>query len=247
MPLSFKENKVAENIEISNGIYKLVVKGKYDVLPGQFFMLKGWNNEPFLPRPISVHNADDESVTFLYELKGEGTRQLSCLKPEDSISMLGPLGNGFDIDEIKGKVAVISGGIGTAPMLLLVKELKKRNINVDFHAGFRDKPYIIEEFKKYADKVFISTESGIEGHRGYVTDNFSPEKYDTVLCCGPEIMMKKVTNMCIEKDVQIYVSMEKKMACGIGACLGCTCKTKIGNKRTCKDGPVFDGRDVIYA
>ncbi len=95
--------------------------------------------------------------------------------------------------------------------------------------------------KQYVNEVHISTNTGKHGHKGFVTDILKPEDYDTVLCCGPEIMMKKVVDMCKEKNVSVYVSMEKHMACGVGACLVCTCKTKEGNKRTCKDGPIFDG------
>ena len=153
------------------------------------------------------------------------------------------IGNGFDLEQDLGKTALVCGGIGTAPMVEVAKRLRAKDGNklIDVYAGFRDNIYLKEELDKYANNVNITTNTGKYGHKGFVTDILKPEEYDTVLCCGPEIMMKKVIEMCKEKNVKIYVSMEKHMACGVGACLVCTCKTKEGNKRTCKDGPVFDG------
>ena len=128
-------------------------------------------------------------------------------------------------------------------MIQVCKELRKNNTakSIDVYAGFRDEVYLIDEFKKYSDNVNVATNTGNYGTKGFVTDILNTENYDTVLCCGPEIMMKKVIEMCKETNTKVYVSMEKHMACGVGACLVCTCKTKDGNKRTCKDGPVFDG------
>ncbi|MGL4663827.1 MAG: dihydroorotate dehydrogenase electron transfer subunit, partial [Clostridium butyricum] len=152
-------------------------------------------------------------------------------------------GNGFDLDKDYGKVALVAGGIGTAPMFELAKRLRAKSNNevIDLYCGFRDDVYLVDDFKPYVNEIKVSTNTGSHGHKGFVTELINVEKYDTVLCCGPEVMMKKVIEMCKEKNVKVYVSMEKHMACGVGACLVCTCKTKEGNKRTCKDGPVFDG------
>ena len=141
-------------------------------------------------------------------------------------------------------MAIVAGGIGIAPMNYLIKQIK--NCEIDLYAGFRDVNYSLDELGKYVKSVYIATESGNKGHKGYITEILQVENYDLVLCCGPEIMMKKVVDMCSEKNINVYVSMEKRMACGIGACLVCTCKTKEGNKRSCKDGPVFNGRDLIF-
>lgn len=241
--INYSTEKVYENVQIANGVFKLTIKGKFVGKPGQFYMLKAWNREPLLGRPISIHHLDEEKIVFLYQLVREGTEILSKLKTGDEIELTGPLGNGFDIDKIQGKVALVAGGIGTAPMFYVAESLK--SCQVDLYAGFRDEAYIIEKFTDCVKNVNVSTESGIVGHKGYVTELFKPELYDIVLCCGPEIMMEKVVKMCREKNVPIYVSMEKHMACGVGACLVCTCKTKNGNKRTCKDGPVFLGDDII--
>ncbi|MGH4118372.1 dihydroorotate dehydrogenase electron transfer subunit [Clostridium sp.] len=222
----------------------LSIKGKFNVKPGQFFMIKVESLEPLLPRPISVYDVCEEKISFLYQIVGQGTKLLSKLKENDEIQIMGPLGNGFDIEKIKGNIAVVSGGIGIAPLLYLIKKLT--DCNVDLYAGFRTVDYSADTVSKFVNETYISTESGAIGHKGYVTDLINPQKYNTVICCGPEIMMKKVVHKCNDTNVPVFVSMESHMACGIGACLVCTCKTVEGNKRTCKDGPVFLGKDLIF-
>jgi dihydroorotate dehydrogenase electron transfer subunit len=241
--LSYSAEKVYENVQIAEGVFRLTITGKFSGKAGQFYMLRSWNREPLLGRPISIHHIDEEKIVFLYQAIGEGTEILSKLKANDELELTGPLGNGFDLDNITGRVAIVAGGIGTAPMLCVVENLK--NCKIDLYMGFRDEVYTLEQFESNVESVNVSTESGRVGHKGYIIDLFKPELYDMVLCCGPEIMMEKVIKMCREKHVPIYVSMEKHMACGVGACLVCTCKTKQGNKRTCKEGPVFLGDDII--
>ncbi|MGE5628484.1 MAG: dihydroorotate dehydrogenase electron transfer subunit [Solirubrobacterales bacterium] len=241
--LKYSKEKIFDNIKINDTIYNIVLRGEFSGTPGQFYMLRSWNNEPLLSRPISIHNIDSNSIEFMYQVVGEGTRALSRLKPGDELEITGPLGNGFDIDNIKGKVAVIAGGIGTAPMQAVIKSLK--NCEIDAYYGFRDKVFCTDEIKDTVNQLNISTEDGSTGHKGYITEIFNPEKYDVVLCCGPEVMMNKVIDMCREKNVKVYVTLETHMACGVGACLVCTCKTKDGNKRTCKEGPVFNGFDLL--
>ncbi len=241
--MKYSIEKVYENIEISSGIYKLTIKGVFDCKPGQFYMLRAWEHEPVLWRPISIFDVDEEKISFLYQVVGQGTKILSELKPGDDIKIMGSFGNGFPMEKISGKIAIVTGGIGIAPMKHVMKGLK--NCRTDLYSGFRDEIYAVDEMKDYAENVYISTESGKTGHKGYITEILKTEDYDMVLCCGPEIMMNKVINLCSSKNVPVYVSMEKHMACGVGACLVCTCKTTSGNKRTCKDGPVFLGSEVI--
>lgn len=236
-------NKVLENVKVAEGIYKLRVSGNFEAKPGQFYMLKAWIGDPLLGRPISVHDVKENEITFLYQVKGVGTQKINALRKEDSIDLTGPLGNGFNLEDIKGKVAIVSGGIGIAPMNYLIKSMDKAK--VDLYAGFRNEVYGLEEIKEKVDKVFITTEDGSKGEKGYITKIFNPDKYDLVVSCGPEVLMYKIIKMCNERNKKVYVSMEKKMACGIGACLVCTCKTKDGNKRSCKDGPVFLGSELI--
>lgn len=244
--MDYFETIVKENIKICNGIYALKVIHKAVIKPGQFYMLKP--TQAFLGRPISVCEVINDEITFLYAVVGKGTEDFKRLVEGDRIELIGPLGNGFNTEINYGRVALVGGGIGVAPLLQVAKELKENNndIKMDFYGGFREDIYLVDEIKKYMDNAKVSTNSGKHGHKGFVTDILDLSNYDTVLCCGPEVMMKKVVNMCIESNVKVYVSMEKHMACGVGACLVCTCKTKEGNKRTCKDGPVFNGLHIEF-
>jgi dihydroorotate dehydrogenase electron transfer subunit len=242
MELKYATRKVLSNEEINEGIYRLHVSGNFHIKPGQFFMLSAWEGQMLLPRPISVHQVDEEGIYFLYQSKGKGTKILSQLAEGQNINILGPLGNGFDVESIKGKIAIVAGGIGIAPMNYLIKSLK--NCEIDLYCGFRDETFGVDKIKSDINKVYISTDTGIIGHKGLVTDIFEANEYDMVLCCGPEVMMKKVAEKCREASVSVYVSMEKYMACGLGACLACSCKTIYGNKRTCVEGPVFSGEEL---
>jgi len=253
--LDYRVEKVFKNRQISENLYELEIQGDFEGIPGQFYMLRCWDMEPVLWRPISIHYMDEKRIVFLYHVTGRGTKKLSSLKSGDQMKILGPLGNGFYIkDIIRKNIAIITGGIGIAPMLYLAENIREkikadkllyRDYKLDLYAGFRDNTYCMEEFNSLVDNIYISTETGLEGKKGYITDIFNPEKYDVVLCCGPQVMMKKVVNMCREKQVTVYVSMENRMACGIGACLVCTCNTIGGNKRVCRDGPVFLGTDIV--
>lgn len=244
MSSKYQKSKIVENIEISKDIFKMTVEGDFSSdKAGQFYMLRSWGIEPFLSRPLSIHDVNEKGIVFLYEVVGEGTRLFSELDEGDYIELLGPLGNGFDTEKISGKVAIVTGGIGIAPMGLVLKQLK--DCDVDFYAGFRDEDYSMDYMSKLVDKVELSSDSGKVGHKGFIVEVFDPEGYDYVLSCGPTPMMKKVAEICEEKGVKSYLSLESTMACGIGACYGCTCDTTEGKKKVCKDGPVFSGKEVI--
>lgn len=215
---------------------------------GQFYMLRAWAEDepPLLSRPISVHDADEavRTVSFLYQVKGRGTQRLAALEEGGALALTGPAGNGF---APQGPRAVlVGGGIGTAPLLLLAKELRAAGAQVDAILGFRDEPYRVEAFAAVCRRVQVATDTGSAGHKGFVTDLLIPEQYDTAYVCGPEIMMEKAAKMALAKGVRTYVSKEAKMACGLGACLGCTCQSGAGAPvSVCKDGPVFEG-SVFY-
>ena len=221
---------------------------------GQFFTLRAWGADeaPFLSRPISVHrwNPDSSTIEFLYQVVGEGTEKLAQLKQQDAFQLTGPMGNGFDVPEIVSKykkIAVVGGGIGTAPMYQLTRELAAAGVKPDVFFGFRDAPYCMEEYREIANLVKVSTDTGAVGFHGFVTQLYDPADYDVVLVCGPTVMMRNAARLCAEKGTPCFVSMEKKMACGIGACLGCTCETKSGEgKSVCKNGPVFDAAEVFF-
>ncbi|MDF2503424.1 dihydroorotate dehydrogenase electron transfer subunit [Clostridium sp.] len=243
MSEKYMVKSVYSNEKIEDDIYEITIEGNFQGRPGQFYLLRAWDMEPVLSRPISIYDKDSEKIKFLYRTFGRGTEILARLKKGDEIKLTGPLGNGFDLEKIHGKVALVAGGIGIAPMLYLSKELKNRS--VDLYAGFRNSSRTVDNVEKYVNNFYLSTENGEVGHKGFVTDILNVEKYDVVVCCGPEIMMAKVIKMCNEKDIPLYVSMENRMACGIGACLVCTCKTKDGRKRSCKEGPVFLGEELV--
>ena len=154
--------------------------------------------------------------------------------PNDTIKLEGPYGNGYE--KVSGKVALVGGGIGIAPLYLVAKNIK----DCDAYLGFRNEAVLEDEFKKFCKNVYIATDNK------FVTDMLDVTKYDYILTCGPTPMMKKLVDMTKNTNTKIMVFSGNHMACGVGACLVCTCKTKNGNKKTCKDGPVFWGEDVIF-
>lgn len=242
MKREYKDGVIVSNREISSKIYEIVLEGDFKGQPGQFYMLRGWNGlDPFLARPISIADLEGDKITFLYEVRGRGTHIISKLGQGDKLSLLGPLGNGFDCN-VKGKLAIVAGGIGIAPMYYLAKSL---NVRADLYAGFRNKVYLMDEFKPYVNEIKISTEDGSLGHKGYIIDIFKPEDYDLVLSCGPTPMLKVLMNKCKGK-VPVYTSMESRMGCGVGTCLGCTIETSRGMERVCKEGPVFLAEEVCF-
>ncbi len=244
MSASFFVSKIIQQTQVTNTIFCMTVKCDLPLKPGQFFMVRGWDGFPLLSRPISIYDAGPNTVSFLYEVRGEGTKLLSKLQPGETVELNGPLGNGFEPAKMKGKVAVVTGGIGFAPMVYTVKQLE--DCRVDFFCGFREQSYELEKVVPYVENIQVATDSGIEGHKGFITDLIKVKNYDVVLACGPEVMMKKLAKMCTEQQVPCYVSLERHMACGVGACLGCTCKTVKGAKCICKDGPVFLGEELNW-
>lgn len=244
MPYEYLESNILLNHKISEDIFEMKVELKNITEPGQFFMLRKNDSPTFLSRPLSVYYTDKKTVSFLYQIKGKGTQVFSLMNPGDKIDIMGPLGNSFNTDFCGKKTAVVSGGIGIAPMVYLAQELLKRDNSVDFYCGFKGMPYCTDILDKKI-KVFVSSQEGVAGHHGLITEIFNPSAYENVMTCGPVPMMKIVANMCKEKNIPCQVSMEQHMACGMGACLVCTCETEHGIKRVCKDGPVFDGKELI--
>lgn len=232
--------EILQNEQVSDDFYLMKVKKKNQAAMGQFYMLRAWNEYPVLSRPISVFDADPETVSFLYKVVGKGTEIFTKLKAGDEITLDGPHGNGFP--EVKGKIALVGGGVGIAPLYLTAKTLKKLDpdTKVDIYLGFSGQPILTDRYEAVADQVKVNV-------GGFVTDDIDPREYDFILTCGPEIMMKVLYRKCrdLKAKAPVYVSMENRMACGIGACLVCTCKTSKGNRRACKDGPVMLGNEVF--
>jgi dihydroorotate dehydrogenase electron transfer subunit len=249
-------NEICEliyNKEIAQGIFEMVFKSENIAalaLPGQFVHIKvNAGIYPLLRRPISIHSVDKAkgTVAIIYHVVGQGTEELSRLE-SGSVDVMGPLGKGFPtFDGLK--CAVVGGGIGTAPLLELVKTIS----NCDAYLGFRNCIYKVEAFEDSCDKVYVTTEDGSVGHKGYITEQLEKyiSEYDVVYTCGPLVMMKKVIKICEANNVECYVSTEERMGCGIGACLVCACKVQEENgewhyKKACKDGPVFNSKEVLF-
>nr|WP_298512164.1 dihydroorotate dehydrogenase electron transfer subunit [uncultured Marvinbryantia sp.] len=234
--------KVTSNRALGEDFYLMRVEEENNARMGQFYMLRAWETYPVLSRPISVYDADKESVSFLYKVVGKGTELLCQLKEGDEITLDGAHGNGFPSLADKKRIALVGGGVGIAPLYLAAKTYKKENpdCTVDIYLGFSGTPVLTEEFETVCDRLTVNV-------GGFVTDDIDPNAYEAIVTCGPTIMMKVLYSKCVkcQAAAPLYVSMENRMACGIGACLVCSCRTANGNRKVCKDGPVFLGSEVF--
>lgn len=216
--------------------------------PGQFVTLKINESYPLLRRPFSLHNVNREEgyLEIYYQVLGKTTEDMKKLRKDDEISILGPLGNGFKLIE-NGNALLIGGGLGQAPLRFLASELSLKNTKVRALLGARNDEGLknIKCFGDYCEKVDCATEDGSVGVKGFVTEeipgiikNFKP---DIIYTCGPIPMLKAIKEIAVENKIPCQISLEQKMACGIGVCLGCTCKgiNKDKYPKVCVDGPVF--------
>ena len=218
-----------------------------EMVPGQFVEVKVEGSErTFLRRPISINFVDKEKneLWLLIQTVGDGTRKLATLKEGDKLNLLFPLGNGFsDVEKDGEEVLLIGGGVGVAPLLEYGKWLKERGAKPSFLLGARSESDLLELnlFRQFGE-VFITTEDGSEGEKGFVTQHsvLAKRKFDRISVCGPKPMMVAVAKFAKKNDVKCEVSLENMMACGLGACLCCVEKTVKGNVCVCKEGPVFD-------
>lgn len=250
--------KIIHTGRLAEGIYSLWLSAPEiakQAVPGQFVSLYCQDNDKLLPRPISLCEVDRQegSIRLVYRVVGAGTKEFSQRKAGDEIRLLGPLGNGFPLKECpKGKRAVlIGGGIGIPPLLQLSKEIEGE---VTVVVGYRDsQTFLCEEFAQAADRVVIATEDGSVGTKGNVMDAIREEGIcaDVVYSCGPAPMLRGVKDWGMEMGIPVWLSMEERMACGIGACLACVCNStdvdshsNVHNKRICKDGPVFLSTEI---
>ena len=244
---------------IAEGIYKFTVKAPAiaeKAETGQFLEIKvSKTGTPFLRRPISIYNICKEEglVEFIFQVKGEGTKLLAEENVGAELDIMGPLGKGsFDIEGYK-KVAIIGGGIGTYPLHELAKELYG-NADVTMYMGFRTKDLVTleKEFEAVSNRLVITTDDGSYKEKGYainfLKEDCQKEKPDMIYACGPLPMLKAVREFAIEENIPCQVSLEERMGCGIGACLGCAVKIISGEEprfgHVCKDGPVFNAKDV---
>ena len=247
--------KIVTQEQIGTGIFSLWLQAEEiagEARPGQFVSLYCRDGSRLLPRPISLCEIDKAQgrLRLVYRIAGKGTEEFSRLRQGDTIEVMGPLGNGFPLEEARGrKVLLMGGGIGIPPMLETARSISGEKQIV---LGYRDERFLEEEFRKEGT-VYVATEDGSAGTRGNVLDAVREEKLtaDVIFACGPTPMLRAVKQYAAENDIACWISLEERMACGIGACLACVCQSKevdghsnVHNRRICKDGPVFKASEV---
>ena len=246
------EAKIVRQDEIATDIYSMVIQAPEiasQAVPGQFIDVYSADGSKLLPRPISLCEIDRVAGTLriVYRIAGKGTKEFSMLTSDHTITILGPLGNGFTKKD--KKAILIGGGIGIPPMLQLAKELTCEKSIV---LGFRDEEFLSEEFEPYGT-VYKSSDNGAIGVKGTVMDAIRQYGIEgtEIYACGPTPMLRAIQSYALEHGIEAQLSLEERMACGVGACLACVCKSKeiddhsqVKNKRVCKDGPVFYAEEV---
>lgn len=244
---------VKSNEPIAENIYKIALllpDGAEKIKGGQFANV-AIGGEHLLRRPLGICTVDGKEITLCYQLKGKGTHKLSRVKAGESVSVLLPLGNGFNLEEYKN-IAVIGGGVGIFPLISVIRENCKSK-NFYSYVGFRNKNCVclLSEFNK-GKAVKVTTDDGSYGEKGNAVQAFIKDfpniRADAVIACGPPVMLKVLKEKLKENGITIpcFVSLEERMGCGVGACLVCVCKKTDGkNARVCKDGPVFNINDVV--
>ena len=266
-PLDRVRVRIVSNKVIVPSIYEMIVEaaGLCEIAKaGQFINLYCQDQSKLLPRPISICGVDQEEglLRIVYAVVGEGTKEFAQLKSGNKIDILGPHGSGFDLEKAKEckSVLIVGGGVGTPPLLQLAKDLKKQyreRLEINIVLGFRDEPYLHSEFEAYG-KVYLATDSGKVGYHGNVVSLMKEKLQMTqeqakdcvAFSCGPTPMLKALKSYFSELDLEAEFSLEERMGCGFGGCVGCV--VPIGTveefeyKKVCKDGPVFDYRKVIF-
>lgn len=250
---------ILEQVRINRRVRRMTLAfaSGVDPAPGQFVMLKaGQGDDPLLRRPISIHRRTHEGIELLYEVVGSGTSLMSAMRPGDALSLIGPLGKGFPLAAAKGRTPVlIGGGIGAAPLVFLAEQFCAAGSAPVVLLGSRSKDDLLcaADFRKTGCKVVIATDDGSCGRKGYVSclleallKKPAASAGMVIYACGPRPMLNSIYALADTAGIPAYVSLEAHMACGIGACLGCIVSTNEGNKRVCKDGPVFDAQDILW-
>lgn len=252
----FREKAVvAEQKKIAEGVYSMWIetdKISGEAYPGQFINIYCHDGSRILPRPISICEIDSgrKMIRIVYRVVGAGTEEFATYSSGDSITIMGPLGNGFPTDKCSGSALLIGGGIGIPPMVELAKQLS--GVSVQIVAGYRDEIFLNDELSS-AGSLYIATDDGSIGTKGTVIDAIEANNIsaDAIYACGPMPMLRAVKKYAAEHNIEAWISLEERMACGIGACLGCVCRTAeknshthVNNTRVCLDGPVFRAEEV---
>lgn len=233
---------VIKNVSLTDNVNEMVLKTKKQLIdkPGQFMEIK--LEQFFLRRPISICDVSDSTYTIIYKVVGKGTEVMSQLETGSKLNCLVPLGNGFDTTCMKEDVVLVGGGVGVPPLYYLAKQLIQEGKKPKVILGFNTKDEIFyeQQFKDLGLEVYVTTVDGTYGTKGFVTSLLKGT--DTVATCGPLPMLKAIKN--VVKDGQY--SLEARMGCGFGACMGCSIETSHGSRRVCKDGPIFKQEELLW-
>lgn len=236
---------ILSNTALTDCVFKMVLEGNTSAITasGQFVNIK--LDGLYLRRPISVCDLDGDKLTIVYKAVGKGTEQMSRMQPGEKLDVLTGLGNGYDLSLSGEKPVLLGGGVGVPPMYLLAKRLLAEGKKVTVILGFNTANEIFyeEEFKKLGAEVVVTTVDGSYGIKGFVTDALKDVEYSYFYTCGPEPMLKAVYKASVTSG---QMSFEKRMGCGFGACMGCSCKTITGYKRICKEGPVMKKEEILW-
>ena len=236
--------EIIENTALTENVFKMVLKGDVSAItaPGQFVNIK--LEGLFLRRPISVCDVTGDTMTIIYKAVGKGTKQMSLMK-DGMLDVLTGLGNGYDLSVAGEKPVLLGGGVGVPPMYLLAKKLIAEGKQVAVVLGFNtaEEVFYENEFKTLGANVTVTTVDGSYGIKGFVTDALQNLDYTYFYTCGPEPMLKAVYRAT---NTSGQMSFEKRMGCGFGACMGCSCKTITGYKRICKEGPVMRKEEILW-
>ena len=243
------DTEIISNVEVAEKIFRLEISAQElseIARAGQFVQVK-ISEEFTLRRPLGIASAKNGVIKIFYRINGRGTKFLSTKKSGEHLNILGALGNGFNTN-VDGRILLVGGGMGAAPLLSAAEKLGAADVLIG-GKNSDEVNFWIKEFQPEVGKIFITTDDGSHGSKGFVTsllpevldyDNFS-----AIYTCGPEIMMRGVAKIAAENNLPCYVSLERRMACGLGACLSCSIDTASGRKKVCKDGPIFDAAEIF--
>ena len=237
--------KILTNEALTSNVYRMTLEGDTSAItaPGQFVNIRLAGK--FLRRPISVCDWEEGKLTLVYKVVGHGTAQMAAMAPGESLDILTGLGNGYDLTLTGEHPVLVGGGVGVPPMFGLAKHLRAMGKEVQVILGFntREEIFYEEAFKALGCTVYVTTVDGSYGVKGFVTDAMKDLHYSHFCACGPEPMLKA---LYAASTTSGQMSFEERMGCGFGACMGCSCKTKYGNKRICKDGPVLEKEEIVW-
>lgn len=251
--------EIIKNEALADGIFRMEIQASEVALSakaGQFVNVYTNNASMLLPRPISVCRAELETLTLVYGVVGKGTEELSSYREGQALRLSSAMGNGYDLSRVsRGQtVLAVGGGIGVPPMLQLALAARKLGAKVIAVTGFKDQPFLISELELAGAEAYVATDSGAEGFQGTVLELIREKglQADHWFACGPKVMLRALSEYVLQQGQDVQVSMEERMGCGYGACVGCVCDIReletgaAVRKKVCKDGPVFWGSEVVW-